>query len=228
MKNVKIVKEAGIVVHTTNYSNSSQIIEILTPNELISMMAKGSRNVKSRLKPYSHPLCFSDFYFYKKKEGLSQLIDGDEIIRFKSLENDPKKYNAGIYLAKFSRSVFKESEDNCVFNLLVTALKKIDENFDINVVINILEVKYLELLGVGIPLNELSEMGYPNMKNETKKVLFSYMKTNLKTLKSVKISKRTQDEINRFLESYYENYTGVILLNRNFLLKLINISENLL
>ena len=64
---MEIVKTEGIVIGETNYSESSKILKVLTKNYgIISIMSKGCRNLKSKLRGVSSKLVYATFQFYYK------------------------------------------------------------------------------------------------------------------------------------------------------------------
>ena len=73
---MKIVKTEGIIVGEINYSESSKILKILTKDYgLISVMSKGCRNIKSKLRGVSGKLVYGNFNLYYKEEGISTCVD---------------------------------------------------------------------------------------------------------------------------------------------------------
>ena len=72
---MKIVKTEGIIVGETNYSESSKILKVLTKDYgLISVMSKGCRNIKSKLRGVSNKLTYGTFNFYYKENGISNRL----------------------------------------------------------------------------------------------------------------------------------------------------------
>ena len=70
---MEIIKTEGIIIGETNYSESSKILKVLTKDYgLVSIMSKGCRNLKSKLRGVSSKLIFANFQFYYKPNGNSQ------------------------------------------------------------------------------------------------------------------------------------------------------------
>ena len=60
---MEVKKIEGIIVRDVNYSETSKILTILTRDSgLLSVMAKGCRSVKSRLRGVSGKLTYGYFY----------------------------------------------------------------------------------------------------------------------------------------------------------------------
>ena len=82
---MEIIKTEGIVIGETNYSESSKILRVFTKDYgIVSVMSKGCRNLKSKLRGVSSKLVYANFQFYYKENGLSTLIGID-------VENDYPK-----------------------------------------------------------------------------------------------------------------------------------------
>ena len=101
---MEIVKTEGIVIGETNYSESSKILKVLTKDYgLISIMSKGCRNLKSKLRVVNSKLVYATFHFNYKENGISTLIGG--FIPFLNIKNKERvilislAFAAGIMVA---------------------------------------------------------------------------------------------------------------------------------
>ena len=82
-------KIEGIVINETNYSESSKILSVLTKDfGIISIMSKGCRKIKSKLRSVSTKLTYGNFLINYKENGISTLIDVDTIFVFKNIMLD--------------------------------------------------------------------------------------------------------------------------------------------
>ena len=80
---MKIESVEGIVLSEVNYSESSKILNVFTPDYgLIGIMSKGCRNIKSKLRGVSRKLIYGTFNIYYKENGVSTLISVDLINSF--------------------------------------------------------------------------------------------------------------------------------------------------
>ena len=150
------------------------------------------------------------------------------------------------YLTELTQQVFKESQEEAIFPLFLECVKKLEMGLNPLVLTNILEIKYLNFLGVGLNLDECIRCG--NTTNiitidpdaggylcnhcvqtekivslKTVKMLRMYYYVDLKSIQSLNISAEVQDDINLFLNRYYERYTGMYLKSKEFLNKIKNI-----
>ena len=58
----------GIVISETPYSETSKIINILTKDGIIGIMAKGAKNIKSNLRIGTSKITMSSFIIIKKDD----------------------------------------------------------------------------------------------------------------------------------------------------------------
>lgn len=238
---MKIESFEGIVLGETNYSESSKILNVLTSEHgLIGIMSKGCRNVKSKLRGVSRKLIYGKFHVYYKENGLSTLIGVDVINSFSKVMMDLERISFSLYLLDLSHQVVKQNDDNGVFELLRDTLLKIEEGLNPFVLTNILELKLLDYLGVRPSIdacsicgsdkaivtlssdsggyvcrNCFSNEGYVSEK--TIKMIRMYYYVDIKNITKLDVSLEVCNEINRFLDMYYERYTGLYLKSKDFI-----------
>ena len=235
-----IRKIEGIVVREQNYSETSKIIDILTEEGIVSILAKGARSMKSDLRSVTSKLVYGEFNLYYKKEKLSTLISVDVLDSFKNTKKDITKISYASFLLDLSSQVMKQSDDLLVFEFLIQGIKKIDEGYDPVVISNIVELKYLDLLGVMPILDECSICGSKKgietlshdaggyvcsecftdekrVSSKTIKLIRMFYYVDISKITTLEVSDLVKNEINQFLDSYYDKYTGLFLKSKSFL-----------
>ena len=241
---MKIEKVTGIVLSDTNYSESSKILNVLTKEHgKIGIISKGCRNLKSSLRSVSSKLTCGYFNIYYKKEGLSVLISVDIINDFSNIKQDLFKIGYATFLSDLTNQVLKETSSNEIFDLFINGLIKINDDFDPMIITNIIELKYLNYLGVMPILDCCSVCGsnkkivtvssfsggylcvncYKNeyiVDEKTVKLLRMFNYVDISKIKELNILPKNKNEINRFLENYYDRYTGIYLKSKDFLTQL--------
>lgn len=237
---MKIIEVEGIIVKDTNYSESSKIINIYTKQlGIIGVIAKGARNMKSKLRAASNKLVYGKFNIYYKEKGLSTLISVDVIDSFKNIILDIKKISYACYILDLTNQVATQVEDN-LFSLLLMSLIKINDNFDPQVISNILEIKYLEYLGVKPEIDSCSVCGNKNniitisghaggyicrncytneyiVSDKCIKLIRLFYYVDISKITKLKISENTKKELNTFINDYYDQYTGLYLNSKSFI-----------
>lgn len=241
---MKIEKVTGIVLSDTNYSESSKILNVLTKEHgKMGIISKGCRNLKSSLRSVSSKLTYGYFNIYYKKEGLSVLISVDIINDFSNIKQDLFKIGYATFLSDLTNQVLKETSSNEIFDLFINGLIKINDDFDPMIITNIIELKYLNYLGVMPILDCCSVCGsnkkivtissfaggylcvncYKNeyiVDEKTIKLLRMFSYVDISKIKELNILPKNKNEINRFLENYYDRYTGIYLKSKDFLTQL--------
>ena len=246
---MKIESIEGIVLSETNYSESSKILNVLTKEYgLIGIMSKGCRNMKSKLRGVSRKLIYGTFHIYYKEKGLSTLIGVDIINSFSNTLKDLEKVSYASYLLDLTSQVVKQNDSNEIYELLVNTLIKIEDNLNPVALTNILELKYLNYLGVTPSLDACTNCGsdkqivtlssdaggficrdcYKNellVSDKTIKMIRMYYYVDIKNIQKLDVSNEITNEITRFLDDYYERFTGLYLKSKSFLKK-INLITN--
>lgn len=241
---MKIEKVIGIVLSDTNYSESSKILNVLTKEHgKIGIISKGCRNLKSSLRSVSSKLTYGYFNIYYKQEGLSVLISVDIINDFSNIKQDLFKIGYATFLSDLTNQVLKETSSNEIFDLFINGLIKINDDFDPMIIANIIELKYLNYLGVMPILDCCSVCGsnkkivtvssfsggylcvncYKNeyiVDEKTVKLLRMFSYVDISKIKELNILPKNKNEINKFLENYYDRYTGIYLKSKDFLTQL--------
>ena len=234
----------GIIASNVNYGETSKIVNILTKEGMIGAIAKGAKNIKSPLRSFTVNLTYGSFYLYYNDNKLSTLKSADIINEFKNIKKDIILISYMSFLIDLATQVMKQNNNEEIYNLLITTLYKIDEGLNPMVMTNILELKYLDYLGVGFDFNTCCKCGkksnivtidpdvggyickncYTNeiiYDSKTLKMLRMYYLVDIKSISDLKISDNIIKNINYFVNTYYDRYTGLYLKSKKFLNELI-------
>ena len=235
-----IITVDGIVIATKNYGETSKIIDIFTKEYgIISIMAKGCRSLKSNIRSIADKLIYASFTIYYKKDKLSTLKEASVLTNFSNIKKDIKKISYASYILDLTSQVYKQSLDTEIYNLFINSLKKIDENFEPLIITNIIELKYLNYLGVMPNLNGCSicgsksvvtlssdKGGYlcircrgnePITNDKTIKLIRMYTYVEINKITKLDLDIKIVKEVDNFLNVYYDRYTGLYLKSKNFL-----------
>ena len=230
----------GYVIHITDYGESSKILQVMCEDKIYSLMAKGAKKVKSPLRLVTQKLIYGEFVIYYKENGISTIKEGTVINSFDNIKLDLKAFSYFSYITELTSQVIKQHNSSEVFELFDTAVNKINEGLNPKVITNILEIKYLDYLGVPINLTECVRCGSKTdiitidpdeggliCKNcytnefiydlKVIKMLRNYYIINLKSISKLKISEEIIDHVNRIINIYYERYTGLYIHSKKFL-----------
>jgi len=236
-----ITKVEGIILSVTPYGETSKIINVFTKEYgVIGIMCKGAMGMKSRLRSVTQKLTYGVFDIYYKKEKLSTLTSVDIINSLKNIKSDILLISYVSYICELVNQVLKQTNDKKIYDDFINILLKIEEGLNPLVLTNILEVKLLDYLGVGLNLTSCimcgnkkeivtlsSEKGGLICKDcyvgerivpiSIVKILNMYYLVDIKSISKLSIKEEVINEINRFLTSYYDDYTGLYLKSKDFL-----------
>jgi len=231
----------GIILSVTPFGETSKIINVYTKEYgIIGIMCKGAMGIKSKIRSTTQKLTYGIFNIYYKKDKLSTLVSVDIINHLKKIKEDILLISYASYLCDLVSQVLKQTNDNHLYNDFINALLKIEEGLNPVVITNVLEVKLLDYLGVGLNLTSCmmcgskkeivtlsSEKGGLICKNcyageriipiSIVKVLNMYYLVEIKSISKLSLKEEVINEINRFLMSYYDDYTGLYLKSKDFL-----------
>lgn len=237
---MKVISVDGIVISSTPFKESSKIINIFTKDMgVIGCIAKGSKSLKSKLRLPSEKFAYGTFHMYYKENGLSTLIDGDIKNHFINIKSDIVKISYLTYICELASNVYKESNDNEVYDLMESAILKIEDGLDPKIITNVLELQYLNYLGINLNLDNcvkcgsskiatlsLSKGGYvcnncrtnePILDEKVLKMLRLYYYVDISKISNLDIDKNVSDMINTLIDEYYEQYSGVYLKSKRII-----------
>lgn len=235
-----IRKIEGIIISERDYGETSKIVNLMTKEGIIGLMAKGAKTMKSNLRSATMKLSYGEYAFYYKEGKLSTLTSGDIINHFKNIRQDITKISYASFLLELAEQVIKQHNHEDVYNLLKEGLLKIEEGYDPIVITNIIELKYLDFLGVmpiidncsvcgstqGIKTLSSDIGGYictkcyknePLVDEKTIKLIRMFYYVDISKISKLDISPNIKKEINDFLDKYYDKYTGLYLKSKSFL-----------
>lgn len=237
---MKIVSVEGIILGNISYKENSKILNILTKEYgIIGVISKGCKGCKSKLKNISENFTYAIFHIYYNENKLSTLIGADVINYFSYIKSDIKTVSYMSYLCELTKKVYEHSENEQIYNLFISAMLKIEDKFNPEVITNILELKYLDFLGVSFNTDNCIECGSKNIltisfdkggficskcrtneriiDEKSLKMIRMYYFVDISKISKLDISEKVIKEISSFLEEYYDHYTGLYIKSKKFL-----------
>ncbi len=231
----------GIIIVERSYSETSKLLTILTREYgLINVMAKGAKKLSSSLRTSTLKLTYAKFNIQYKKDKISTLISATIVNPLKETKKDITKISYVSYILELSEQVSKEHYNDKLYDLMIAAILKIEDGYDPLSIMNILELKYLDFLGVmpvidgcaicGSKTNILTLSAssggfvckncYHNdriVSEKALKLIRAYYYVDISSLEKIDISDKVKNEINAFLDDYYDRYTGLYLKSKEFI-----------
>lgn len=230
----------GIIINERPCGETSKILNILTDKYgLIGVMAKGCRTMKSSLRSVTGKLTYGKFILYYKKDKLSLLSEVTVLNNFNNIKKDIIKISYASFLIELSEQVYRQNPNYTIYQLLINGLIKINDNFDPLIITNIIELKYLDFLGVlpvldgcagcGSQINIVTlsskvggylcsrcRVNEPIMDIKTIKLIRMYYYVDISKIEKLTVNDVSKKEINQFLDNYYDCYTGLYLKSKLF------------
>ncbi len=237
----------GIIITDRPYSETSKLLTIFTKEHgLINVMAKGAKQLKSDLRSVTERLTYGKFNIHYKQNKISLLINVDVINSLRNVRTDINKISYVSYILELTEQVAKQHFNDNLYELAIAAILKINDNYDGFVIMNILELKYLDFLGVMPIIDECAvcttkasiatlsaslggfvcnkcRKSEPLVSEKTLKLIRAYYYIDINKIEKIVVSAVARNEINKFLDEYYDRYTGLYLKSKEFLKTLQNL-----
>ena len=237
---MEITKVKGIIISEKPYKESSKLLNLITEDYgVISVIAKGSKRLKSNLRSITSKLTYAEFQINYKEGKLSTLICADIINPLFNIKSDLLKISYASYLLDLTSQVLKENNNKNIYNILVSSLIKIEEGYDPEVITNILELKYLSYLGISPNFDTCSICGKSKIitlsvekggficsdhhtnerivSNKTLQIIRMLYYADIDKITKLEVSSPVKKEINKFIDEYYDSYTGLYMKTKEFL-----------
>ena len=236
-----------IIIIERSYSETSKLLTILTREYgLINVMAKGAKKLNSSLRTFTLKLTYAKFNIQYKKDKISTLINATVINQLKSIKTDIDKISYVSYILELSEQVSKEHYNPKLYDVMIAAILKIEDGYDPLSIMNILELKYLDFLGVMPVIDGCAVCGSKTniitlsassggfickncyhgdkiVSEKTLKLIRAYYYVDISSLEKLSVSEKIKNEINSFLDDYYDRYTGLYLKSKEFIKSLKNL-----
>lgn len=230
----------GIIISEKPYSETSKLLKIITKEGIIDLIAKGSRTLKSELRSVTSKMTYGVFHIHYKENKLSTLVNVDIIDNLKNIKKDINKISYASFLIELASQVINQNNNENIYTILVSSLKKIEEGYDYFIITNIVELKYLDYLGVMPILDECAICGNKNsittvsgsrgglickncftneliVDEKTIKLLRMLYYVDIDKISNTNINEKIKKEVNNFIDEYYDLYTGLYLKSKSFL-----------
>lgn len=243
---MQLKKFEGFIVDEKSYKETSKILNIITKDGLkIGVVSKGCKKMKSNLRSVSQKFTYANFIISYKEDGLSTLISADIINPFLNIKKDIEKISYVNFITDLTNQVIKQSNNKNIYDILISSILKIDEGYDPLIICDILEIKYLDFLGISpyfdgcvvcnnknIVTLSLEKGGFVCLKDydneyivsdKTIKVIRMLKHVDIKKIKRISLTSKVKWEINNFIDEYYEKYTGLYLKSKDFLKNVVNL-----
>ena len=238
---INIKEVSGFIISEVPYGDTSKIINIFTNEGIIGCIAKGAKSLKSNLRVCTTKYTYGNFIIKYNENKLSILKEASFINELINIKNDLLLISYLSYLVELTNQVIKQTTNyNELYKIFISTILKLNDKLNPKVLTNIYELKVLDYLGVGINFNCCAKCGstknivtidgdiggyvcsncYTNeyiYDDKTIKMLRMYYLIDINSISDLKISDSVVNNIDRFIDTYYDRYTGLYLTSKKFL-----------
>ncbi|MGE8206211.1 DNA repair protein RecO [Heyndrickxia sp. NPDC080065] len=234
----------GIVIRTTDYGESNKIVTLYTREfGKLGVMARGAKKPNSRLSAASQVFTYA-YFLFQTSTGLGTMQQGEMISSIRTLREDIFKTGYASYIVDLlDKSVEDKIPNPFLFELLLQTLNYINDEYDIDIITNIFEMKMLNVLGLYPVLNQCAicgsqdgQFGFSIRENglichrcfdkdpyhlptsqTAIRLLRIFYYIDLSRLGSISVKDETKKELRTIISMYYNEYSGLHLKSKKFL-----------
>ena len=220
-------KVKGIVLDSKDFKESDKLLSILSL-ELgkISVIAKGVKKQKSKLKAYAQPFCFANFELnYSKNSNIYLLTGVEEIENFYNLTSNINKFEYAFCVLEIANKICKEG---LIYNSLFIEILKslqmlLDDKIDEKIVLIKFILNILNFEGVNLNLNKCTNcksalIGDVYLDTQTCETVCNACRN----LDCIELEKSTFSTLKIISSTEYMRLT-TLKIKENFLIKGLNI-----
>ncbi|MCU9613911.1 DNA repair protein RecO [Caldibacillus lycopersici] len=240
-------KLEGIVLRSIDYGESNKILTIFSREKgKVGAVARGAKKPNSRLASVSQPFTYG-YFLCSIGSGLGTVQQGENIDSFRTIKEDLFLTAYSAYIVELLEKGTEEKVVNpFLFELLYQTLKHISEGYDPKIIKNIFEIKMLSVLGFRPILTECAVCGNPDgpfafsvkeggiicpncyhkdpyhlkVQQATIRLLKLFYYIDITRIGSINVKELTKKELNQCITAYYEEYSGIYLKSKKFLLQM--------
>ncbi len=244
---INLLEVEGFILSVIPYGDTSRIINIFTNMGVIGVLAKGANSLKNKNRYATLKFTYGKFLLNYKENKLSTLNEASVIDELINIKNDLVSISYLSYIVELTNQVIKQTNEyNELYNLFISVVKKLNEKLNPKILTNIYELKVLDYLGVGINFNSCNLCGskkeiitidgdvggyvckkcYTNQiiyDDKTIKMLRMYYLIDVNSITKFNIKDYIINNIDKFINTYYDRYTGLYLESKKFLKNIIEL-----
>jgi DNA repair protein RecO (recombination protein O) len=237
-------KYEGIVIRTTDYCETNKIVTLYTrEGGKIGVMARGAKKPNSRLSSISQ-LFTHGYFLLQTGSGLGSLQQGEIITSLRSIGEDIFLTAYASYIVELTDRCTEDKKPNPFhFELLYQTLNYLNEGSDPDILMNIYEMKMLNVMGLYPVLDKCSVCGSTDghfsfsireggfichrckekdpyhfpLLPATVKLLRLFYYFDLSRLGNISVKDETKAELKKIITAYYDEYSGLHLKSKKFL-----------
>ena len=234
----------GIVIRTTDYGETNKIVTLYTREwGKVGVMARGAKKTNSRLSSITQ-LFTHGYFLVQRGSGLGTLQQGEIATSLRSIGEDIFLTAYASYIVELTDKCTDEKKPNPFhFELLYQTLNYMNEGYEPDILMNIYEMKMLNVMGMYPILNQCAVCGSTDgnfsfsireggfichrcldkdpyhfkLSPASVKLLRLFYYFDLSRLGNISVKEETKAELKKVITAYYEEYSGLHLKTKKFL-----------
>jgi DNA repair protein RecO (recombination protein O) len=234
----------GIVIRTTDYGETNKIVTLYTREwGKIGVMARGAKKPNSRLSAITQ-LFTHGYFLVQIGKGLGSLQQGEINTSMRSIREDIFLTAYSSYIVELTDKGTEEKKPNpFLFELLHQTLNYLNEGYDQDILMNIFELKMLNVMGLYPNLDKCSVCGSTDgnfsfsirengfichrclnkdpyhfkISPASAKLVRLFYYFDLSRLGQISVKEETKVELKKIISAYYDEYSGLHLKSKKFL-----------
>ncbi|MFD1466185.1 DNA repair protein RecO [Lapidilactobacillus mulanensis] len=243
----------GLVMYRRDYKERDLLVQILTDKYAAKMfMVRGAKKANFKLQTAILPFTFANYVGQINLHGLSYITTTKSTAIFQNLTQDIVLQAYASYLLTLISSAFEENKPlGRYFDLLWSALTKMDQGTDAQLLTNLVEIKLLGLFGVephlqdcvvchrsdlpldysetygGLLCKDHWSMDSHRLHAQPKSVALmqGLAKIMPEQLGKIDLQSRTKKELQRILDNIYQDQVGLQLKSKKYLDEMTRLPE---
>ncbi|RDH84722.1 MAG: DNA repair protein RecO [endosymbiont of Galathealinum brachiosum] len=156
---MRVQDQPAYILHHRAFRDTSQILEVITPDYgRLSLMSRGSRGAKSRLKSILQP--FRPLIVSWSGKGEMPTLTGAEPQTVKTITLTGKALPSAFYVNELIiKLLHKHDVHESVYRLYESVIRLLADKHEIEPILRLFEKQLLEELGFGLNLSVNAETG---------------------------------------------------------------------
>lgn len=234
----------AIVIRSMDYGENNKIVTLLTKtNGKAGVLIRAAKKVKSRHSALAQPFTYGEFQYFRS-QGLGTLHHGEIIVSHHDLRMQLELCAHASYAAELADRTLQEDEPSGRhFEQLKACLEALGEGKDTQIVLNLYEMRILDLSGYAPEVEECvscsnrvgpfrlsahaggilctrcyhRDPSALELSENAHKLLRLLRRLDMRRLGSIAIKPETKAELKRCMRSLMDAQLGLQLKSRHFL-----------
>jgi DNA repair protein RecO (recombination protein O) len=240
-------KVEGIIIRTTDYSETHKIVSIFTKERgKIGLVARGAKKPRSRMAALTQPFIYGSF-IYQTGKNLGTLQQGEILYSMREIREDIIKTAYASYLADLTDKILEQNKpESFLWDELLHTLKRIAEDEEPEIITMVYEMKMFEKGGFAPDLKSCANCGNRNnlthfsvqeagllchlcnhldlnavfLNERLIKILQVIRYASIHRIGKINMKDENKKMLRNMLNDYYDKYGSLYLKSRKFLQQL--------